>query len=237
VVALTTTLPTFLQQLFNYPALNAGLVLSPGAIATMIALPFVGWALGKRLDARWMIAVGLAVVAAGSFWFSTLNLEISPVNIIVPRCVQMLGIALIFSPINVAAYLYLPREQGNNATGVFNMFRNEGSSFGVGVVTTVLARRGRFHQSRLAEYLNPYNPIYTQRLSYLTAYFLAVGYDRAAAQQKALGQINAQLAQQAQALSYFDVFWLFALAALPAAPMVLLMRRSVPEKGMEVHAH
>ena len=40
--------------------------------------------------------------------------------------------------------------------------------------------------------------------------------------------------QQASALAYFDVFWLLAVVTLVLVPVVLLMKRSVAEKGARV---
>jgi hypothetical protein len=46
----------------------------------------------------------------------------------------------------------------------------------------------------------------------------------------ALGELYRQVLQQAQALSYFDVLWLFSLGGLLVVPLVFLMRRSASEK-------
>ena len=40
--------------------------------------------------------------------------------------------------------------------------------------------------------------------------------------------------QQAASLAYFDIFWLAAVLALVLIPLVLLMKRSVAEKGEHV---
>jgi DHA2 family multidrug resistance protein len=37
--------------------------------------------------------------------------------------------------------------------------------------------------------------------------------------------------QQASALAYFDCFWVFAVIMLVLVPVVLVMKRSVAEKG------
>jgi DHA2 family multidrug resistance protein len=42
--------------------------------------------------------------------------------------------------------------------------------------------------------------------------------------------------QQALALSYFDVFWVFAVVAVVLIGFALLMRRSVAEKGAHLAA-
>jgi len=43
-----------------------------------------------------------------------------------------------------------------------------------------------------------------------------------------------QRQQQASALAYFDVFWLLAVVTLLLMPVVLLMKRSVAEKGAHI---
>jgi DHA2 family multidrug resistance protein len=40
--------------------------------------------------------------------------------------------------------------------------------------------------------------------------------------------------QQASALAYFDVFWLLAVLTILLVPLVLLMKRSVAEKGAHI---
>ena len=53
----TVLLPLFLQILMGYTSFNAGLVLSPGGIVTMMAMPFVGFMVGK-VGAKWLISAG-----------------------------------------------------------------------------------------------------------------------------------------------------------------------------------
>src|SRR5262249_8474909 len=74
--AASTSLPGLLQSLFGYDALNAGLVMSPAGFFAVAAMPVVGFLLGRGTDARWMIATGLLIMAAGNYWMSQLNLEI-----------------------------------------------------------------------------------------------------------------------------------------------------------------
>jgi MFS transporter, DHA2 family, multidrug resistance protein len=73
----STLLPAFLESLFGYDAFHAGLVMSPSGVSAILALIVVGAFLGRRMDARWLIAAGLLILAAGNFWMSQLNLEFS----------------------------------------------------------------------------------------------------------------------------------------------------------------
>jgi DHA2 family multidrug resistance protein len=104
----STTLPGLLQSLFGYNALNAGLVMSPAGFFALLAMPIVGFALGRKTDARWLIGAGLLLMAISNYWMSQMNLSISPGQVVWPRVVLVLGLSICFAPANVAAYLYTP---------------------------------------------------------------------------------------------------------------------------------
>ena len=64
--------------------------------------------------------------------------------------------------------------------------------------------------------------------------FLQQTGDPVAAQQLALQAVENLRQQQASALAYFDIFWLLAVVMLALVPVVLLMKRSVAEKGARI---
>ena len=132
-------LPQMLQTLMGYSALNAGLVLSPAGFVTMLEMPLIGLMLSRGVDARKMIIAGLATVGVASMWMSGLNLGVSPGMVISPRNIQTLGAGMMFVPLNMAAYAFIPKDQVNNASGLFSLVRNEGSSIGVAITNTLSA--------------------------------------------------------------------------------------------------
>jgi DHA2 family multidrug resistance protein len=228
--------PQMLQELFGYDATRAGLVMSPSAFFTMAIMPVVGFLLGKKVDARYLVPWGLAAVAGASYWQAHLSLEASPYTIVAPRCVQMLGVGFLFVPLNNAAYLYLPKNQINNATGIFNMLRNEGGSLGIAIATTMVDRRGQFHHLRLAEHVRPSRPVVDETLQQFSQIRVFRG---GATSVMAHDQGQAMLAnlvnQQARVMAYLDVFWLFGILTLVAFPFILLMKKSVARGGLSAH--
>ena len=108
---------------------------------------------------------------------SGLNLGVSPGMVISPRNFQTLGAGLMFVPLNLAAYAFIPKDQINNASGLFSLVRNEGSSIGVAMTNTLLQRRTQFHQFRLIEHINPLNPMASRWLSGISASFQGHGSD------------------------------------------------------------
>ena len=227
----STSLPGLLQSLFGYDALNAGLVMSPAGIFAVIAMAVVGRLLGQRMDARWLIAVGLLLMTAGNYWMSQLNLDISPGQVIWPRVLVVAGLAVCFAPANVAAYLYTPMALRGAAVGLLSLLRNEGGSVGTSLAQTFQERRDQFHTLRLGEYLDPFNAATNSFLTQAKEFFLRQTADPVAAQQFAWQQLEALRQQQASSLAYFDCFWMIAVLTLAVAVLVLFMRRSVAEKG------
>jgi len=230
------SLPNLLQSLFGYDAFVSGLVLSPGGITSISALLVAGFALGRGVDARRLIATGLIILAASNYWFSQLNLQIGPWQVIWPRMLLTLGLGLIFAPINVAAFKYTPVHLRGAAVGLLALLRNEGGSVGTSLSQTIQERREQFHLSRLGESLNPFNPATNSFMQQAQSFFLERTGDPAGSQQRALQTLDNLRQQQAASLAYFDVFWICAVLAVLLVPLVLFMKRSVAEKGAHMAA-
>jgi MFS transporter, DHA2 family, multidrug resistance protein len=230
----STSLPGLLQSLFGYNALDAGLVMSPSGFSAVLAMPIVGTLLGRQMDARWLIGAGLLLMAVSNYWMSQMNLFISPGDVIWPRVVLVLGLAICFAPANVAAYRYTPTALRGAAVGLLSLLRNEGGSVGTSMAQTLQERRDQFHTLRLGEYLDPLNPAVQSFVAQAQARFLQQTGDPAAAQQLAWASLENLRQQQASALSYFDCFWLFAVAMLAVLLAVFFMKRSVAEKGARI---
>jgi DHA2 family multidrug resistance protein len=234
--AASTSLPGLLQSLFGYDAYVSGLVQSPSGLGAVIVLLFVGALLGRGLDARWLIAGGLLVMAAGCYWMSLMNLYISPWHVIWPRIVMIAGLSMLFAPLNLAAYKYIPQHLRGAAVGLGSLLRNEGGSVGTSMAQTIEQRRLQFHVSRVGEFLDPLNPSVTSFQDQATSFFYQHTGDRPGSQDMAVQMLESLRQQQAASLAYFDVFWVCAAVGLALVLLVPLMRRSVAEKGVHVAA-
>jgi DHA2 family multidrug resistance protein len=144
------------------------------------------------------------------------------------------GLAVCFAPANVGAYLYTPLALRGAAIGLLSLLRNEGGSVGTSLAQTVQERRDQFHTLRLGESLDPFNPAVASFLEQARRAFLQQTGDPVAAQQLAWQALENLRQQQASALAYFDTFWMMAVLTFAVAFLVLLMKRSVAEKGARV---
>jgi MFS transporter, DHA2 family, multidrug resistance protein len=232
----TTQLPGLLQSLFGYDATTSGMVLSPAGIFAMMVLLVVGILMSRGVDARYLMAAGLLTLAVGNYWMSQLNLDVSPWQVVWPRVVLIGGLSMLFAPLNVAAFIYIPKELRGAAVGLLALLRNEGGSVGTSMAQTVLERREQFHVLRLGEGLDRLNPAVHRMLQRGQAFFLRDTGDPMRSRQMSLDLLEHARRQQALSLAYFDVFWVSAVLAALLIGLVLLMRRSVAEKGAHIGA-
>jgi DHA2 family multidrug resistance protein len=165
-----------------------------------------------------------------------MNLEISPIQVVWPRVVLIVGLSLLFAPLNVAAYMYIPRHLRGAAVGLFALIRNEGGSVGTSVAQTLQVRRVQFHTLRLNENLDPLNPAVNAFVEQAQGNFLTQTGDPALSQEMAWQSLSNLRDQQVASLAYFDVFRVLAILAAVLVVLVPLMRRSVAEKGAHVAA-
>jgi MFS transporter, DHA2 family, multidrug resistance protein len=167
---------------------------------------------------------------------SHFTLAIRPWQVVWPRVVVILGLSMIFAPLNVAAFLSIPKELRGAAVGLLALLRNEGGSVGTSVAQTVQERRDQFHTLRLNENLDSLNPAVTQMLRQGQTFFLKFTGDPHLSHLMTLQTLKNARDRQASSLAYFDIFWTSAALAICLIFLVLLMRRAVAAKGAHVAA-
>lgn len=215
-------LPLYAQTLMGYTAVYAGMVLGPGGLASLFIMPIAGALMKEGVRSRYLLALGLSILGISLWLMAGLNLQADFISIALPRVVQGFGMGLFFVPLAASTYINIPKEQMGNASGVFNLLRNLGGSFGVAVSATVLAQRTQFHQSFLVENVTPYNPAlrdWTDRL--LGAMEPQSGL---VDMRLLLGGVYREVIRQASMLAFNDVFWLFAWMTLVLVPLTFFMQ-------------
>jgi MFS transporter, DHA2 family, multidrug resistance protein len=219
----TVLIPIFLQTLLGYTALLSGLVLSPGAIVTLVMLPIAGFLL-PRTGPRWLILVGLTTGGLSLFYMSGFNLQLDYHTAMMARLYQSFGLAFLFVPINAAAFSFISKAKMSNATGIINLARNIGGSAGVAFVTTMLQRRAQFHQNILVGHITSGDPNYQALLQGAGQFFVGQGSGPSQAADQAQGLVYGLVQQQAAMLSFIDNFWMLGVMFLAMIPVTFILR-------------
>ncbi|HET9783545.1 MAG TPA: DHA2 family efflux MFS transporter permease subunit, partial [Terriglobales bacterium] len=228
-------LPLFMQVLLGYSAVAAGIWTAPRGIGALVFMPITGILLSRKWDPRILLGLGLLTGAYSLWAFSHFNLNTGPWGFFWPQIVQGAGLAFIFVPLTTVTMDPVPNSEMGNATSLFNLMRNLGAGAGISSVTTLVARRGQFHQNRLVGNVTAANPTLQHMLAGFKAMLIARGEDAATAARQALGAVYGLVQQQSALLSYVETFWLLAVIFLLMIPLVLLMKRPKSTKAIAAH--
>ncbi|HWY63204.1 MAG TPA: DHA2 family efflux MFS transporter permease subunit [Rhizomicrobium sp.] len=204
--------PPYLQTLMNYPVVAAGLVMGPRGIGTMFAMLFVGRLTG-RIDTRLLLGIGLGMTAWAFYAMTGWTPDVSKSTIVVVGLIQGAGLGFLFVPLSAVTFATLSPEQRTEASGIYNLSRNIGSSVGISVVNSLLTSNTQVNHAGIASQVTAVNRAFegqtiTQFLSPVTA-----------AGRAALDQM---VTQQAVIISYIDDYKLLLISTLAVAPLVFL---------------
>ncbi|MCL2760917.1 MAG: DHA2 family efflux MFS transporter permease subunit [Desulfuromonadales bacterium] len=219
-----TLIPMLLQTIMGYDATMAGLVLAPGGVANLVAMPFVGAAL-QKYDSRKLIFCGISIASLSMFLMQKVSLDAAYFDFAWPRIILGLGLAMTFVPLTTTAFAEIPNEEMANATGMYNLLRNMGGSVGIAISSTMVTRNTQFYQTQLVAHANDYNPVFHKTLQALKQAMIIRGIDPVTAENKALGMIYGNIQKQAAMLSYNRIFWIVGVSFIVIMPLLLLLKK------------
>ena len=217
-------LPLYSQLLLGYTAFLAGLVLSPGGIATLLTMPIVGKLIVKR-NPKYLLAFGIVVCAFSTYAMSRFTPGADFSSLMWPRIYLGIGMGFLFIPLTTLTLSSIPRPQMGNATSIYNLLRNLGGSFGVAFATTMFTRRAQIHQAHLTEHLTWFDQAFRTTVEGGKAILAGRGVPGGAAESVSLKAIYGQAVKQATAMGFNDSFWLLSVMMACVLPLVLLLRR------------
>ncbi|WP_129778047.1 DHA2 family efflux MFS transporter permease subunit [Peristeroidobacter soli] len=222
-LATLALLPPLLEGLFDYPVVTIGLVTAPRGIGSFVAMFIVGRIIGK-IDGRVLLTFGLLTTALSLWMMTGFSPQMDDSLVIWSGVIQGFGLGFTWVPLTTIAFGTLLPSQRNEATAIFNLLRNIGSSIGVAVVTALLTRNVQFMHARLVEHVTPYD-LATRSHPVFDASTL-----------HGLRAIDGVVTHQATLIAYINDFKLLLLMTLAVTPLVLLLRKVHTTGPAVVHA-
>src|SRR5215213_322920 len=126
----TFLMPFFLQRGQDFSVLQAGLLLTPLSLTTLVVSPLSG-ALSDRIGSRVLSTSGLAIMALGSLALARIDAETDGWGIVWRLAVLGLGLGLFSSPNNSSVLGSVPRLRLGTASSTVAQMRITGQVLGV----------------------------------------------------------------------------------------------------------
>jgi DHA2 family multidrug resistance protein len=214
--------PVFVQDFLHYTALQSGLILVPGAIASAVGMVTYG-KIANRMPQRLLICIGAMLTSGTGFLLMDINPGTGLPQLFWPLVLRGLGSVLMFMPLSIATLGPLPKKDIPAGAGFYSLTRQLGSSIGIALITTMLARRESIHRSVLVGKVTDFSQASIDRLQMIAAGLSRHGSSPLAARQGALGIVDRSINAQAAVLAYGDIFFYVAVLFLISLPLVLLL--------------
>lgn len=136
-IAAETILPIYMQVMAGFNALEAGIVIFPGALLTGLLSPIVG-KIFDAVGARWLLIIGLFITTTTTLLFTNLTADTSLMFLTVAFAVRMIGLSMVTMPATTAGINVLPNRLIPHGTAMTNTMRQVAASIGTGTLITVM---------------------------------------------------------------------------------------------------
>ena len=222
----TFLMPLYLQNSLNYTPYQAGLVFLPVGILQGVMAPVAG-ILSDRVDARIPAAVGIILLGISMYLNYFLSLFSMHSQIMLPLYLRGFAMGLMFTPLSTLALTNVPRYKMAQASGLFNVIRQVGGSFGVALFGTLLTRRVIFHTASYGIKVDEHSAAFQKVIRGLAQFSQhTIGGTLERSSMRARGLIISHLMKQSFVSAVDDAFLVAgAITILCLVPIFFLRRR------------
>jgi len=210
-----TLLPPLLQNLQGYPDSLVGWLLAMRGLGMVIG--FYIASRSGRIDPRYSMAVGFAMIAASGFALATVEHSSRADWIAWAGLFQGIGSGILWVPVTTAAFWTLPERLLPDGAAIFHLLRNVGQSIYISVCFMVIVRTSQISNAELVTHVNLFN----ERFGFEWVSGLW-NLDTPAT----LKALSVEVSRQAQLIAFNNAFLLYSWTCLAVIPVVLLWKKT-----------
>jgi len=215
-------LPPMLQGLMGYPVMTSGLVMMPRGLGSLVSTLLVGRLVG-RIDNRLILFAGLLLSAAALWQMMHFDLSMGGWPVVISGFLQGMGSGLMFVPLSVLAFATLAPHLRPEASAMYTLIRNLGSSVGIALMQALAISNAQVMYGSLAGYVVPADPVVHADIGGMLTSL------------SGLAALEAELSRQSMMVAYIDDFKLMFIITLVCMPLLLLLKKPRRDQGEPIH--
>src|SRR3954452_1430832 len=207
-------LPPLLQTHIGFPDALVGQVIGARGVGMTVGFMTAGFM--SRLDPRISMAFGFGLQTLAGFWMLTFDLNVTMEILIASSAVQGFAVGVVWVPITAVAFGTLEPKNYAEASAIFHLLRNIGSSFFISLSIAEIVRTSGANYSRMTEMITPYNrALTTPGLTGAWTFDTVPG----------LAKVAKEIARQSMMIGYLNAFMMYTVTSGLAVVFVLMVRR------------
>lgn len=228
--------PLFLGYVRGFSAWQTGLAIFSLGAAALAGVP-VYIVLGRWIDLRWLMMLGLGCFALSMWTFSSITHDWGSQQLLLPQILRGFPQVFAVAPAVTLGLGSLPPERLKHASGLFNMMRNLGGAVGIAICGAILNDRTNAHFVDIASTLTPANNALRGFMEMYARQLSPRMESHGAATGQVLREVWRLAYREASTMAYADAFLALMVACLVAACLVPLMRKVDTTAAPTPNAH
>ncbi|MDF3062426.1 MAG: EmrB/QacA family drug resistance transporter [Microvirga sp.] len=207
-------LPPLLQQHVGFSDALVGQVIGSRGVGMTIGFMTAGFM--SRIDPRISMAFGFSLQTVAGLWMLTFDLNVTMDVLVLNSAIQGFAVGVVWVPMTMVAFATLAPQDRAEASSVFHLLRNIGSSFFISLSIAEIVRTSGANYSRMTEMITPYNT--TLAMPGLTG---AWTFDTV----PGLAKVANEIARQSAMIGYLNAFMMYTVTSALAVGFALMVRR------------
>jgi DHA2 family multidrug resistance protein len=199
-------LPLFCQTILHLTAQETGMLLIPSSLVSMVGMPIVAKLSQRGVPSQVLGGIGYFLFFVCLAMMSGATIETGAGYFFWPMVIMGIARGFLIVPFTQLALQDLSGKEVGQGTGMNNLMRQLGGSFGIAILTTILQVQVGAFRNGLIPHVNPYNPVFQARFQALAGGFAAKGFSPGPAATMALRSIEGAVMNQAQLLTYNKIY-------------------------------
>ncbi len=210
-----TLQPIMLENLFHYTPLLAGNTMIAIGLSSAVAMGFSS-PLMKHCSIKVVLTLSTIMSAIGIYYTSTLSLDAARINFMIGDAFFGFGMGLFMVPLTTYSLATLKQQYITEGAGLFAYGRMLGTSVGVSLLSTLVARLTQINWQQIGEHINVFNN--NLRL-WLSQQHLSIHNPQTVAKLKLI------LSQQSSMLAFLSAYRLIAILLICLLPLVWTLKQ------------
>lgn len=221
----TFIIPLYVQATLGWTPLQAGMLMIPAALTTAFMMPIIGKLLQRGAKHQYLAALGMLMFFGFCMWgYKIITPDTSKDNFFWMLIFRGVAMGLLFIPVTTLSLSTLKGRQIGEGAAFTGMMRQLGGSFGIAIITTLMAQQVMVHRGSLVNNLDYTNPTVQNQVLALQHGFMAKGMAANTALESTYKALDYSVTKQAMVLSYMDVFFYIGIMFLVCVPFVLMIK-------------
>jgi MFS transporter, DHA2 family, multidrug resistance protein len=206
--------PPMMANIQGYPEAEIGVFMALRGLGTLVASVLMAF-INRLFDPRVLLTFGFVVQGVAAAYMGAFDINLAPFALAWTSLLAGFGVGFIWVPITLITFRTLDKAFMNEATAIYHLLRNVGSSIFISVTIALVIRTTATGYTEMV----PFVTIFSDATSLLT-----LRGDWPTDSTRALAGLGAEIRRQSSMLGYINAFYLYSALCFAIVPFVFMVK-------------